>query len=277
VVTIHDMFPLEHPEWFTQAFLHAYSFIVPAVIRAARRVIAVSQYTRRSIVQLTGVAEGKVEVIYSGVGEQFSPAAQCEIVRAREAIGLRTGRYLLSVSSLEPRKNTVRLLEAWAKALPDLPSDLHLVLAGGAGSATVFAGLNLSRIPDRVLLPGYVSDEHLAALYSGARAFMFPSLAEGFGFPPLEAMACGTPVLTSSNSSLLELCRGAALLVEPTDVPAIAAAIHQIATDDQLCSTLRIKGLERAGEFNWQTTAGRTWRVLDSELARIEHAEDRGK
>jgi glycosyltransferase involved in cell wall biosynthesis len=270
VVTIHDLFPLDHPEWFTYEFLRAYRFIVPALIRGARRVIAVSDYTKQRILNLTGVSGQKVEVIHSGVGRQFAPMPQSAVSAARHAAGLPSGRYFLSVSSIEPRKNVARLLEAWEAALPALPDDLHLVLAGGSGSGTVFAGTNLSRIPPRVLLPGYIPDEHLPGLYSGARAFVFPSLAEGFGFPPLEAMACGTPVVTSCTSSLLELCRDAALLVEPTDINAIAAAMHRIATDDDLCSSLRQQGLARAASLDWERTADRTWKVLDTELTSIQ-------
>jgi glycosyltransferase involved in cell wall biosynthesis len=272
VVTIHDMFPMDHPEWFSKTFLQAWRLIVPAVIRGARRVIAVSEYTKRCIMEFTAVPAGKIEVIHSGIGEQFVPASESSIAAARQAIGLAKGRYLLSVSSLEPRKNVAGLLQAWEKALPLLPPDLHLVLAGGTGSTTVFAGLNLQTVPERVLLPGYVAEEHLPGLYSGARAFVFPSLAEGFGFPPLEAMACGTPVVTSATTSLLEICQGAALLVEPTDTSAIAAAIHQIAADDQLCSRLQVSGRERAANFDWEVTASRTWNLLNSELTTIERS-----
>jgi glycosyltransferase involved in cell wall biosynthesis len=270
VVTVHDMFPLDHPEWFTYEFLRAYRFIVPPLIRAARKVIAVSDYTKRRIVNLTGVPEHKVAVIHSGIGKQFTPTRQSAVSAARCAVGVPPGRYFLSVSSIEPRKNVALLLKAWEAALPTLPEDLHLVLAGGSGSGTVFAGTNLSRIPPRVLMPGYIPDEHLAGLYSGARAFVFPSLAEGFGFPPLEAMACGTPVVTSSTSSLLELCHDAALLVEPTDIGAIAAAMHRVATDDDLCDSLRAQGLERAASLDWGRTADRTWKVLDTELAILQ-------
>ncbi len=272
VVTVHDMFPLEHPEWFSNEFCRAYRFIVPPLIRAAVRIIAVSEFTKRSILHLTGVSEDKVDVIHSAIGHQFKPAPPSAVTAARRAVGLPHGKYLLSVSSIEPRKNTARLLHAWGQALPDLPHDTYLVLAGGSGSSTVFAEGGIGQVPDRVLFPGYIDEELLPALYTGARALVLPSIAEGFGFPPLEAMACGTPVVTSSTSSLLELCGGSALLVEPTDTDAIARAIHRIATDDALCSRLRIAGLGRVKAFDWSHTADKTWASLCRGWRQLGHA-----
>ena len=265
VVTIHDLFPFYHPEWFRADFIRAYKMIVPPLISRAQRIIAVSEHTKQQIVRLTGVTEDKVEVIYSGIGSQFVPQGDDAVNAARKAIGVASGRYLLSVSSLEPRKNVKRILEAWERALPYIPQDYRLVLAGGTGSETVFAGLELSGIPDRVVMPGYVAEKHLASLYTGASAFIFPSLAEGFGFPPLEAMACGTPVLTSLSSALGEMCADSALLVDPKDVKSIAAGIQRLATDDGLRASLQARGWEKTSGLDWDTTARRTWRVLELE------------
>lgn len=273
VVTIHDMFPLDYPEWFSRGFISGFRMIVPPLIRNARRVIAVSQYTKQRIVATTGVPEDKVAVVHSGVGNQFRPQRAEEIAEARRAIGLPSGSYLLSVSSLEPRKNVKRILEAWERVLPYMPADMWLVLAGGAGSSTVFAGLDLTRVPDRVLFPGYLEERHLPALYAGALAFVFPSLAEGFGFPPLEAMACGTPVLCSDNSSLTEVAGPAAVLVDPTNTDQIARNMRSLVTDSYLRQMLRERGFDQARKFSWDLSAQKTWSVLETEQKMLFHEE----
>lgn len=264
VVTIHDMFTFDHPEWFSSGFVHLYRLLIPTLVRNVRRVIAVSEHTRRSILHWTGVSEQNVEVIYNGIGREFAPQSELSMAAARAAAGIK-GRYFLSVSSLEPRKNVKGILRAWEMALPEIPEDFQLVMAGGAGLSTAFGSLDLSHIPDRVVLPGYIPEAHLPGLYAGAHAFVFPSLAEGFGFPPLEAMACGTPVLTSSTTALEEVCGEAAWLIDPMDTDAIANGFCRLAADSNMCTALRMRGFERASRFNWDETAARTWRLLESE------------
>jgi glycosyltransferase involved in cell wall biosynthesis len=264
-VTVHDLFTLEHPEWFSGAFAKGYRMITPALLRNARHVIAVSEFTKRQVVTLTGVDSDKVTVIYNGIGPQFAPQTETDIRAARAAIGLPSGAYFLSVASLEPRKNVARILKAWAKALPHIPEHYSLVLAGSAES--IFASLDLNEIPPRVVFPGYVADQHLPALYAGARAFVFPSLAEGFGLPPLEAMACGTAVLTSDSSALSEVTGTAGYTVDPTNIHAIAAGMVDLATNDILCDTLQQKGRAQAARFCWTRAASQTLAVLEKEVA----------
>ena len=150
--------------------------------------------------------------------------------------------------------------------MPELPSDLWLVLAGKKGSSTVFGSEDFGTIPDRVLFTGYVPDTALPGLYAGARAFLFPSLAEGFGFPPLEAMACGAPVLTSNSTSLIEVCGSAAYLVDPLDTDQIAQGIRDLATDGDLRVGLRHRGLTRVRAFEWDRSAEKTWDVMERAL-----------
>ena len=268
VVTIHDLFPLDHPEWFTPNFVRAFRAIVPRLIRRVQRVIAVSEFTRQSILAAAPEAEAKTVVIHSGIGPQFAPCHGCHATRAAEELGLPSRKYMLSVSSLEPRKNLGRILKAWEIALPDLPRDLWLVLAGKQGNPAVFGSAGIVRAPERVHFTGYIADALLPGLYAGAQTFLFPSLAEGFGFPPLEAMACGTPVLTSDTSSLPEVCGSAAYLVDATNAGQIARGIRELAQDRDLRANLRLRGLSRARKFSWSTTANRTWGVLESELCR---------
>jgi glycosyltransferase involved in cell wall biosynthesis len=264
-VTIHDLFPLDHPEWFSANFVRIYRTVVPALIRRAQHLVAVSEYTKSRIIAAVPEAEAKTTVIHSGVGEQFHPGTVETASEAAKRAGLASRDYLLSVSSIEPRKNVARILEAWRRALPGLPRGLWLVLAGKPGKASVFGSADFTAVPDRVRFTGYVPDHLLPGLYAGARGFLFPTLAEGFGFPPLEAMASGVPVLTSSTSSLLEICRGAAHLVNPLDVDEIASGIYSLIFDTSLRERLRERGLARARQFSWDSTSRRTAELIERE------------
>jgi glycosyltransferase involved in cell wall biosynthesis len=266
VVTVHDLFPVDHPEWFSKSFATGFKAIVVPLLRRARRVIAVSEYTKSCAVRLANVPEEKVVVIHSGVGSQFSPQSAEAIAAARQAAGITTGRYLLGVSSLEARKNVTRTLAAWRQALPELPKDLSLVLVGGKGSSTVFQTPETSDLPPRVLLPGYVADQFLPGLYAGAQALVFPSLAEGFGFPLLEAMASGTPAMVSRNSSLVEVAGDAAYFIDPLSTTSIAKGMLSLATDEYMRRRLSSLGLSRASRFGWDQAASRTWDVLQAEV-----------
>jgi glycosyltransferase involved in cell wall biosynthesis len=266
VVTIHDLFPLDHPVWFADNFVRLYRAVVPRLMRRVQRLIAVSEYTKRQIVEAVPEAEAKTTVIHSGIGSQFHPESIHDAEEAAHRLGLPSRNYLLSVSSVEPRKNVARILQAWERALPALPSDLWLVLAGKQGKASVFGAGGIGPVPERVRFTGYVPDRFLPGLYAGAQAFLFPTLAEGFGFPPLEAMACGVPVLTSNTSSLLEVCGGAARLVNPLDVDEIARGIHSLVLIGSLRDSLRERGLARARQFSWESTARKTAELFEREI-----------
>jgi glycosyltransferase involved in cell wall biosynthesis len=233
VVTVHDLAVLRHPETFNQWTRRYSRFAVPRVARAARRVIAVSEFTRGEIVELLGVPSERIDVIPNAVGPPFvadGPATE--------------GEYVLAVGTLEPRKNQALVQQA-ARALA-VP--LKVVGARGWGGVQVDGWL------------GQVSDDDLAALYRGARCLVYPSLYEGFGIPVLEAMACGTPVVTSAGGATEEVAGGAAVLVDPHDVSAIAAGIEDAeARRDELIR----RGLERAREFTWPRVAEATWCVYE--------------
>ncbi len=271
VVTIHDLFPLLRPEWFTAGFVQCYRAVMPRLLRHARHLVAVSEYTKECIASAVPEAAEKTTVIHSGIGPQFTPEAIRDAAAAAYELRLPAAPYLLSVSSLEPRKNLRRVLAAWRAILPDLPPDLWLVLAGKKGNKAVFEAENLDDVPERVTFTGYVPDRLLPGLYAGAQGFLFPSLAEGFGFPPLEAMACGTPVLTSNTSSLPEVCGGAACYVHPLDVGEIAQGIRLLALDRYFRAGLRERGLARVKRFLWETAAQKTWDLLEH-VARHEDA-----
>ena len=269
VVTFHDVFALENPEWFSRQYVLVYRYLLPLLARNASRLISVSEFTKQRMMAVMGVPEEKIQVIHSGIGEQFRQCSAPEIATMRAQLKLPSARYLLSVSSLEPRKNVTGILEAWRRIQPQMPEDLWLVMSGANGSAAVFAGQPLNVDGLRVFFTGYVDDTVLPALYAGAQGFLYPSLAEGFGFPVLEAMACGAPTLSANTSSLPEVTGDASLLVDPADPDAIAKGIFDLMQDDNLRRELRQKGMRQAARFTWDRSAEQTLQVLQEESERL--------
>jgi len=292
VVTVHDLGYLRFPEAHTpmQRLYLRLSTLWSA--RAASRLIAISAATRDDLVRFTGVRSEKIAVVHHGLSPHFRPASGPAITaalrrygiietNAGDPVGDPVGRpYILYVGTIQPRKNLVRLIEAFAHMLeirdwrleigastPDLQSlisNLQLVIAGKRGWLTESIERRVTELglAGRVRFTGYVADEDLPALLSGALAFVLPSLYEGFGMPVLEAMACGTPVLASNTSALPEVAGDAALLVDPTDTVAIAAGLARLAADAGLRAQLRARGLARAARFTWDRCAEEALAVL---------------
>ena len=231
VVTVLDLAVLRHPGMFNQWSRRYSRFAVPRVVQAAAAVITISEFTKQEVIEVLGTAPEKVHAIPIAVEEPFTPDGP----RAE-------GDYVLSVGTLEPRKNLARVQQA-ARALA-VP--LRVIGAEGWGGVKVEGWA------------GRVSDEELAALYRGARCLVYPSLYEGFGLPVLEAMACGTPVVTSRGGATEEVAGEAAVLVDPLDVDAIAAGITEALARGE---ELRAKGLERAADFSWDRVARETLAV----------------
>jgi glycosyltransferase involved in cell wall biosynthesis len=236
VLTVHDLGVVRHPEAFNR-WTRTYSrVLLPRVARAAARVIAVSEFTKREAVELLGLDEARVHVVPHGVSSPFEPVGP--------AAG---GDYALAVGTLEPRKNLARAVLAAERA------GVELRVAGAQG----WGDVDVDSL-------GYVDDDELARLYRGASCLVYPSLYEGFGLPVLEAMACGTPVVTSNKGALAELAEGAAVLVDPLDVDAIAAGIEEArARRDEL----RQAGLERAARHTWAEAARLTREVYAAAAA----------
>jgi len=259
VMTVHDTIVLRRPEWQLPDSVYAHTHKLYAIARYATRIIADSEQTRRDVIALLGVAPERIDVIPLAAGPEFHPVtdpAEDRTVLAR--YGLRDSDYVLFVGTIEPRKNLVRLATAFKAAVDREPGlTTRLVLAGGRGWLTgpITEGLEALRLGERLVMPGRVPQEDLPALLREARAMAYVSLYEGFGLPPLEAMACGTPVVASAISSLPEVVGDAGLLVDPYDVGAIAAALERVLMDDALRAELAARGSARAATFSWHRTA----------------------
>lgn len=262
VVTILDVSPLDHPEWMSLRFASWYRFLTPKLIRQARAILTISEFSKERIINYCPGAASKIHVVHLGADERFCPVDEVSIRLMRARLAIPSPYYIVALGSLEPRKNLQRLLQAWASIQARIPDDVWLVLAGAQGKKMIFGDISFETLPPRVHLTGHVQDDLLPALYSGAIASPYLSLYEGFGLPPLEAMACGTPVLASNVTSLPEVVGDAAVTVDPYDVEAIGEALARVIDDSQLLSDLRDRGLERAKQFSWDKAADETWQIL---------------
>ena len=250
VVLIHDLAPLRHPGWYSRTFTSYQRYLLPLLARRARRVITPSEFSRQELADGLDLDPERVSVVPNGVDERFSPSADPEPVR--RSFGL-SDPYVLVVGTRIARKNFVSLCAA-RRRLGELGINL---VAAGSGRAYMRSG---EPPPMRPL--GYVPEPDLPGLYAGALALAMPSLYEGFGLPVLEAMASGVPVVAADRSALPETCGGAALLVDPNDVDALADALVAAATDVDVRSELIEQGLERAAGFSWNRSAELTDAVI---------------
>jgi glycosyltransferase involved in cell wall biosynthesis len=267
VVTIHDLGYLAFPAAHTRARRIELHLTTLWSALAARRIIAISQATRADLVQHYGISPNKIDVVHHGLSPQFRPLDGAAVAEACARYGLGApGSYLLYVGTVQPRKNLARLIDAFAQVARQEAGGaaLRLVIAGKRGWLTeeIERRAAAGGVAGQVVFPGFVADADLPALLSGALAFVFPSLYEGFGMPVLEAMACATPVLTSTTSALPEVAGDAALLVDPHDTEAIAEGIARLLSDAALRERLRERGMQRAAQFTWQRCASETLRVL---------------
>jgi glycosyltransferase involved in cell wall biosynthesis len=259
VATVHDLGWQVHPELYPAKLRVMYGVLFPWVLRRADRIIAVSRYTADDLIRRAGVAASRVEVVHHGLDPAFA-----EIDEQPQAAG-GDERYFLAVGGISPRKNTRRLIEAFARwrAKGGTRAAYELRITGISLDASAGVGGDL---PAGVSLLGYVEKAELRRLYAGAAAFLYPSIYEGFGLPIIEAMACGAPVLTSSTASAPEVAGGAAVLVDPLSLESIDAGLDRV-TDPDEARRLRSLGRERARHFHWSAAAGRTLEVY-RELSR---------
>ena len=259
VITIHDVTPLLFPGTHERTNVLYHRHLLPAVLKRADRVITVSESSRRDIVRCFGLAEEKIAVVSNGVDPAFLPDPVGE---PGETVRSLPRPYILHVGTLEPRKNLELLIRSFALARRR-GLDHYLVLAGmrGWGGSRLEAVAAELGVAEALILAGYVPHDDIPHLYAGADFFVYPSLYEGFGLPPLEAMACGVPVITSDTSSLPEVTGDAALLVDPRSEGEVADAMLKLAGDVALRRELREKGLVQARRFTWRRAAEATLAV----------------
>lgn len=260
VVTIHDLGYLNEPEAHPRRARALLDATTRWNARVARAVIAISSQTRDDLVRHYGVDRRKIHVVHSGVDHgRFRRLPAAEVASRLASLGI-TSPYLLFLSTVQPRKNVVRLVEAF-EALPDTAP--ALVIAGRSGwlSAPIEQRIAASPAAGRIHRLGHVPDDLTPALYNGAQAFVLPSLYEGFGMGVLEAMACGCPVVTSDRSSLPEVAGGAAILVDPTDADAIRAGVERTLAPSTRAALVEA-GARRAADFSWERAARETLAVI---------------
>ena len=258
VVTIHDVFAAVEPRWFSPRVGWQLRLTQRRAASVAGRVIAVSECTRHDLIERYGVPADKISIVYNGVDHARFRPVEVDAEAVARRFGVRYP-FILCVGSLLPWRNAPRLLRAAARL------DLGLLFVGrDIWGTDPTARLAAEQGWDWARFAGYVSDVDLPALYAAASVFAYPSLYEGFGIPPVEAMACGTPVVASNAGALPEVLGDAALLVDPCDEDALAEALRAAATDD---GTLRRRGLARAAPYSWQRAATETWQVYGSAVA----------
>jgi glycosyltransferase involved in cell wall biosynthesis len=261
LLTVHDLSFLHYPDAYVPSLRRYLERAVPRSVARADRLLADSKATRADLIAYYGAAPDKIDVLYCGVDPRFGPDSNPgERVRLQDRYGIDDRPYVLTVGTLQPRKNFARLIEAFVS----LAADVQLLIAGGRGWLCEDILAKAAEHRDRVRLLGFVDDADLPALYRNAELFSLPSLYEGFGLPVLEAMACGTPVVCSGVSSLPEVAGDAASMIDPFDVDGLAAAIARVLQEAAVRRNMAARGLEQAKRFTWEQVAQQLLRVLDS-------------
>jgi glycosyltransferase involved in cell wall biosynthesis len=270
IVTVHDCIHLMFPQYLPSRLAYAYArtFLWTAT-RQAERVLTVSEASRRDLLRLLGVRPEKISVIPNAIDERFwEPPPDEEVVRVRERFQL-NDPFVLYTGNIKPHKNVERLIDAFYRLRRGGPDNLRLLIIGDEISKypTLRRAVHRYMLHKHVRFLGFVPDRTLAVLYRLAAVFAFPSLYEGFGLPPLEAMASGTPVVTSNVSSLPEVVGDAAVLIDPYDPDAIAAGLRRVLEDEDLRADLRARGYRRAREFSWERSVARIREIYGEVVA----------
>lgn len=270
VTTIHDISFEFYPQYFSLRDRLLLSLLVPFTARRAAAVIAVSEKTRDDIIARYRIPAHKVVVTYEGVDAHFCPLDRAKAKEFAEKTYNIDGDFILSVGNLQPRKNLRRLVQSYAKLKQNQEIDLALVIVGKAlwRESEVYSLVQALGIEKDVIFTGYVPDEHLPLLYNAAQFFVFPSLYEGFGLPPLEAMACGTPVVCSNTGALPEVVEDATLTFDPHNLDELTNCLLQMASSPETQIHFSERGLVQASKFSWSAMARETMEVYQAVIDR---------
>lgn len=265
VVTIYDLTFLKFPEHRGSKISSYYLKTTKQAIENCQKIIAISASTKNDLVKMLKVDPDKIKVIYPSVDENFKPIK--DTGKTKKIINKYLSQdqeFILSVGTLEPRKNLVRLIKAYALLPIAIKNKYKLVLVGGSGwnNSDIFKTINDLNLKDKIIKLGYVEQSDLPYIYNAAAVFVYPSLYEGFGLPPLEAMACGVPVITSEVSSLPEVVGSAAKLVNPKSEKEIAEELKNVLKSGKIQLEMKIKGIEQAKKFSWEKTAKETIKLF---------------
>lgn len=256
IISVLDMSFAIQPNWFTLPIRIYYNFLIPRIVKRSLMIITISTNSKKDIVNFTKVSSEKIKIIYCGLPAIFSNLAHDEI----ETSG-KKGNYILAVSSLDPRKNFERLIESFTSLQYH---DIELKIVGSKNK--IFNSENLDSLltsSSKIKFTGFVTDAELINLYKNARLFIYPSLYEGFGIPPLEAMACGCPTIVSKTASLSEVCGNASYYLDPYSVDSIAIAIDTLLNNNDLQVDLREKGFEQVKKYRWDRSAEQLLNIIE--------------
>ncbi|MBM4277113.1 MAG: glycosyltransferase family 4 protein [Deltaproteobacteria bacterium] len=250
IVTIHDLSFLRHPEWFSRRYFYLYRFLTPRIARHSLKIVTVSEFSKKEIIRLLGVPEEKVAVVYNAPSQSFTGGENL----------LEKEDFILSVCSFNPRKNIQSLIEAFTRLKA---KGLKLIIAGSWHPS--FRSMEISEKISHnanIIFKGHVADDELLRLYKRALMLVYPSFYEGFGLPPVEAMACGCPVVVSNTSSLPEVCGDAACYVDPYQIESITEAMKTLLDQKTLRQDLIQRGFQRAKAFSWEESARQYLRII---------------
>ena len=269
VFTMHDVTPFVHPEFYPPSIRLRLTSLLRRGLNKAKLILCVSEHVRDTTAEYLGISRDRMTVVHHGLHPRFRQVTLNEARSQMEAAFQLPHDYVLYVGHIEKRKNIVRMLEAFQLFRRSASSQVKLVLAGKRNWDTRYFDEAVARLGlhDVVVELGYVPDALMPSLYSAARVLLFTTLWEGFGFPVIESMACGTPVVASNVSSLPEIAGGAALLADPNSADDIAGALHRLYFDEALRAALRTKGLIRAAEFTWERAAKETLAAYERAMA----------
>jgi alpha-1,3-rhamnosyl/mannosyltransferase len=262
IATFHDLSVLLHPEWHPADRVVHFEHHLPSALAQCVHILTVSEFSRQEVIRTLHVPPERVTKVYNGIRPGLGPLPRAEVVRVLRRLGL-PFRYLLYLGTIEPRKNILRLLEAYCALPARLRSECPLLLVGTWGWRFIDIADFLHREARHqgVIHVGYVPEKYLAAIYNGARALVYPSLHEGFGLPPMEMMACGGAVLTSTAGALLETAGKYAYQIDPEDVAAWRDAMARVMQDDDWRDSLRRGVVKAARQYTWERCAAETMRV----------------